>query len=463
MRLANGTTIGEYQVTGVLGQGAFGTVYAAIHPVIGKKAAVKVLKRDAADSPEMATRFKYEARSVNAIEHPNIVDIFGFGTLDDGRPYLIMEYLNGGHLQALIRAQGGRLPAELAFPILRDVAAAVDAAHSRGIVHRDLKPENIFIAEYADAPHRVKVLDFGIAKILTGSMAATDEGTQMGTPLFMAPEQCFGHPIDHRIDIYAFGVIAFHCLTGGFPVYADTVIALVGQHMMGERTLPSEYGPEFARYDEVLGRCLAAESEHRFASLREAYQALTAAHGGISSSAPLVLSTPLAQRSSSSSAPSGLPPARSSMAMAQTDPALGGPSSSPRSSGYPAGPASTSTTARSKVPVLIVAAIALAIVAGGIALAIFGKQEPLSSDAGSAELTDASAPAEASAPADPALTEIKRAIVGQHWRKAIAAAQTVLEADPDHTEADALLERITEAADALVVGLPDDAPAPFMG
>ena len=126
MRLASGTAVGDYEIIDVLGEGAFGTVYSAVHPVIGKSAAIKVLKERAAQSDEIVQRFKHEARAVNAIEHPNIVDIFGYGTLPDGRPYLIMEYLRGQSLQQFVNQQGGRLSVEMLFPILRDVAAAVE-------------------------------------------------------------------------------------------------------------------------------------------------------------------------------------------------------------------------------------------------------------------------------------------------------------------------------------------------
>jgi len=280
VKLASGTLIGEYEVHDCIGEGSFGVVYSAIHPIIGKKAAIKVLKREAAVHSELVQRFRREARAVNAIEHPNIVDIFGFGSLPDGRPYLIMEYLEGMSLEDLLRAKGGCLPEEELFLVLSSVAQAVDAAHRCGVVHRDLKPDNIFIIQHKNVRNQVKVLDFGIAKLASCSMASTQLGRQLGTPLYMSPEQCFGSRVNHLADVYAFGVIAYQGLTGNFPIYGETMMQIASQHLLNQRLPPSYFAPACAKYDTVIQRCLAQFPEQRFPTLSTAYEALVAAYLG---------------------------------------------------------------------------------------------------------------------------------------------------------------------------------------
>ncbi|MGE3457639.1 MAG: serine/threonine protein kinase, partial [Kofleriaceae bacterium] len=162
--LENGQQVGEYVVEGKLGQGAFGTVFKATHPLIGKNVAVKVLSHRFSVDPEMVSRFVAEARAVNQIQHRHIIDIFSFGKLDDGRQYYVMEYLDGETLDALLGR--GRVPIGEALTILRAIAKALDAAHAKGIAHRDLKAENIFLARDTDGGVFPKLLDFGIAKLL---------------------------------------------------------------------------------------------------------------------------------------------------------------------------------------------------------------------------------------------------------------------------------------------------------
>ena len=172
----------------------------------------------------MVSRFIAEARAVNQIRHRNIIDIFSFGQLDDGRQYYVMELLDGEPLDALIE-RDGRLPLAEAIPILRGIARALDAAHAKGIAHRDLKPENVFLGRDPTARVFPKLLDFGIAKLLApedGPKHKTRTGTPIGTPYYMSPEQCRGRDVDHRTDIYSFGVLAYRMLTGVLPVRRAT-------------------------------------------------------------------------------------------------------------------------------------------------------------------------------------------------------------------------------------------------
>ncbi|HRI71204.1 MAG TPA: serine/threonine-protein kinase, partial [Polyangium sp.] len=214
LSLKTGHVVGEYRIERKIGEGGFGAVYSAVHPVIGKSAAIKVLSPQFSADPVMVSRFISEARAVNQIRNRGIIDIFAFGKLDDGRQYYIMELLEGKTLEEYLRERGRLRPAE-ALPLLRQIGRALDAAHAAGIAHRDMKPENVFLVFDEDGTILPKLLDFGIAKLLGDSQQSkTRTGTPMGTPLYMSPEQCRGKQVDHRTDIYSFGVMTHVMLTG---------------------------------------------------------------------------------------------------------------------------------------------------------------------------------------------------------------------------------------------------------
>ncbi|MEJ7732073.1 MAG: serine/threonine-protein kinase [Polyangiaceae bacterium] len=229
--LQAGAVVGEYRVEAKLGEGGFGSVYRAVHPLIGKTAAIKVLNRQYSSNPQMVSRFIAEARAVNQIRHRSIVDIFAFGSLDDGRQYYVMELLEGMTFDRYIRQQG-RLSPEAAIPILRALGRALDAAHAAGIAHRDLKPENIILTVDEDGGVSPKLLDFGIAKLMvdSGMTHKTRTGTPIGTPQYMSPEQCRGKNVDHRTDVYSFGVLVYEALTGQLPFDGDDVMELMVKH-----------------------------------------------------------------------------------------------------------------------------------------------------------------------------------------------------------------------------------------
>jgi serine/threonine-protein kinase len=232
--LAPGTMVGEYRCEAVIGRGGFGTVYRAVHPVIGKTAAVKVLSRAYSSHPEMVGRFVAEARAVNQIGHKNIVDIFSFGALSDGRQYYVMELLEGRPLDRVLDDRGSFTILD-AMPILRSVARAVDAAHAAGIVHRDLKPANIFLSFDEDGAPLPKLLDFGIAKLFGDARGddsvRTQTGAPMGTAYYMSPEQCRGGDVDRRTDVYAFGVMIYEMLAGQLPFYDPSHIEVMMMHL----------------------------------------------------------------------------------------------------------------------------------------------------------------------------------------------------------------------------------------
>ena len=262
--LEPGQVVGEYTIESKLGQGGFGAVFKATHPLIGKVVAIKVLARKFSVDPEMVERFVAEARAVNQIRHRSIIDIFSFGQLDDGRHYYVMEYLEGETLDALLEARG-KLPLGEALPILRSVARALDAAHAKGIAHRDLKPENIFLAQTDDGPFP-KLLDFGIAKLMGNddSKSKTRTGIPMGTPYYMSPEQCRGKNVDHRTDFYAFGVVAYQLLTGVHPIDGDDYMTIMMRQLNDMPEPPSTHSPMLPPgVDEIVIRLMEKDPADR--------------------------------------------------------------------------------------------------------------------------------------------------------------------------------------------------------
>ena len=285
--------MGEYEIRAKLGQGAFGAVFRGVHPLIGKEVAIKVLARRFSVDPEMVSRFVAEARAVNQIRHRNIIDIFAFGQLDDGRHYYVMEYVDGEPLDALIERRG-RLPLAEALPLLRSIARALDAAHAKGIAHRDLKAENIFLGTDPDGGDGLavwpKLLDFGIAKLLgadDGLKHKTRTGTPVGTPHYMSPEQCRGRDVDPRTDLYAFGVLAYLMLTGRFPLDADDFMSVLIRQMTDQPEPASSLVPELpAGVDEAIAWLMQKDPADRPTHLREAIAALEAAAAGAGVAVP---------------------------------------------------------------------------------------------------------------------------------------------------------------------------------
>ncbi|MFO0591643.1 MAG: protein kinase [Polyangiaceae bacterium] len=277
--LAVGQMVGEYRIERKIGEGGFGKVYAAVHPVIGKAAAVKILNPDLAKSEEMVSRFVSEARAVNQIRHRNIIDIFSFGTLPGPLHYFVMEFLEGMTLDAYLR-KNGPLPPDLAFSILWPIGRALQAAHKHGIAHRDLKPENVFLIFDQDGGIFPKLLDFGIAKLLHESEMAhrTRTGAMLGTPIYMSPEQCRGTTIDHRSDIYSFGIMVHEVLTGGRPFSGDTLMDLLMKQVTEPAPPMSSSRPGLPRsLDAAVLHMLEKAPEKRPESMAAALEELGAA------------------------------------------------------------------------------------------------------------------------------------------------------------------------------------------
>jgi len=277
-KLAPGTPVGEYVIDHVLGAGAMGEVYAGHHPVIGKKVAIKILRHELATSEEAAERFTREARAVNQVDHPNVIDTFAYGRLGDGRLYLVMALVAGESLRARLR--DGALDISDALTILEQICEALDAAHERGVVHRDLKPDNIMIAR----PQRVFVLDFGIAKLVSGDAkpgngTLTGQGTWLGTPAYMAPEQWSTDGAGPASDRYALGVIAFELLSGHLPFSASSVPGMMEQHFRAKVPALSMRGSTSSALDDVLARALAKDPDARYPNAMAFVAALRGAAG----------------------------------------------------------------------------------------------------------------------------------------------------------------------------------------
>ncbi len=286
-----GQTIGNYRLTARLGEGGMGVVYLAEHPVIGKKVALKAIHPELSRNAEVVSRFITEAKSVNQIGHEHIVDIADFGTTPGGEFYFIMEYLQGEAMADRLKREG-RLDPTRAMVIGAQIADALDASHEHGIIHRDLKPENIFLLQRGGSKDFVKVLDFGLAKLTQSEEKVTHKtraGSVMGTPYYMAPEQCEGKTeIDHRADIYSLGVLLFEMLTGKVPFGGDGYGEIIVKHITmpppSVRSLVPELSPEL---DLILFRALAKDREQRFQTMAELRDALLDPNR-YASAAPLV-------------------------------------------------------------------------------------------------------------------------------------------------------------------------------
>jgi serine/threonine protein kinase len=268
---------GRYEVLRRIGEGGMGAVYEARHTVINKRVAVKVLLERLVEKRELVGRLLKEARLASAIGHENIVDVTDFGTTEDARSFVVMEYLDGEPLSALL-VREAPLPAGRCLNIVRQVVSALEAAHAKGIIHRDIKPENIYLIRRDDDDF-VKVVDFGVSKAVRTaddgpeSLHLTRTGMLFGTPLYMSPEQARGaEDVDERADIWAVGVVLYECITGEVPFRANNYLQVIAQVLNTEAVPPSRMLPELgipSAVEAVVMKALAKDRDLRYQTMTE--------------------------------------------------------------------------------------------------------------------------------------------------------------------------------------------------
>jgi len=273
-------TLGSFRVGKVIGRGAMGEVYEAVHVGTGKPAAVKFLQAEMLRSADSVRRFVREAQIAAALRVDNVVEVYEIGDLSAGVPYIAMELLTGQDLAEHLR-EHGRLTLKDTIRLARDVAAGLEAARTAGIVHRDLKPANLFYAKRADGVHVWKILDFGVSKLMGTLQGTLTKNALVGTPEYMAPEQPLGREVSHRTDIHALGVICYRALTGR-PAFTgeglmETVYNVVNR-LPPRPTDALSTLPEGV--DIVLAIAMAKSPENRFESALELAQALEGARAG---------------------------------------------------------------------------------------------------------------------------------------------------------------------------------------
>jgi len=274
--LVGATLAGRYLIVRRIGEGGMGAVYEAKHTIIGKRVAVKVLLEKFLAKSDFVARLLQEARLASAIGHEHIVDVTDFGTTDDGRAFVVMEFLEGEALSQLVMREAP-LPVERALRLARQVASALAAAHAKGIVHRDVKPENVYLIRRGDADF-VKVVDFGISKAVKQGQGEdapdyrlTNTGLLLGTPLYMSPEQARGEEdLDQRVDVWALGVMLYECLTGEVPFRANNYLGIISQVLTHEAIPPSRLRPELGisvAVETVVMRAMEKDRSRRYPTM----------------------------------------------------------------------------------------------------------------------------------------------------------------------------------------------------
>jgi len=264
-----GKNLGHFVIQELIAEGGMGVIYRASHDVIGKQAAIKVLSEKYSQDMNMIKRLHREARAVNRIGHPNIIDIFDFGRTEDGCEYFIMEYVPGQSLSRILE-QRGRLHWDFIQPVLTQTLDALMAVHELGFIHRDIKPENILVVEHEHGKVWIKLLDFGIARSMEmgpDGESLTSAGTVMGTPEYVSPEQINGKKVDGRADLYALGVMLFEFVMGCRPFESDELIGLLMAHLKSPIPTVRDIPPELeipSCVPAVITRAMAKDPDDRF-------------------------------------------------------------------------------------------------------------------------------------------------------------------------------------------------------
>jgi serine/threonine protein kinase len=286
-----GQTIDDkFTILGHLGTGGMGSVYRALQHSMEREVALKLLKRALSEDKVIVRRFLQEAKGASKLNHPNVITLFDFGQTNDGELYIVMELLTGEGLHAVLKRHK-RLTMARSIAIMCQVCDALQAAHEAGVIHRDLKPDNVYVIKGAGQTGEfVKVLDFGIAKVLESEQNSqlTQTGSVCGTPAYMSPEQAMGHPVDARSDIYSAGILLYELLSGNQPFTAETPVALMMAQVRDEPPRLAEALPELqipAEMDSLLQRTLSKEPDKRPQSATEFKQCLIRLLAGMETAA----------------------------------------------------------------------------------------------------------------------------------------------------------------------------------
>jgi serine/threonine-protein kinase len=413
-----GRMAGEYRLRRKLGEGGFGAVYEAEHPVLKRRAAVKVLHQAAGRDSDAVLRFIAEAQAVNQIRNRYIVDIFSFGELPDGRHFYVMDLLEGEPLDRSL-ARLGRFELPAVVQLLRPIAEALDTAHDAGIVHRDIKPQNIFLTWDASGDTVPKLLDFGMAKLLADSTVHTQSGTPMGTPLYMSPEQARGEKVDGRSDVYSLGILCHELVTGRLPITGESTIAALMAQVLQPPPRASEVCPDLpSAIDAPILNMLEKQPAARPATAGAAIAALAAA---VAAGQEIPPGMPRIPRP----APPPKPPEDESLPTALTERSPGRQDSAARSS-------EVATAARGGRPGgrpgrWLLALAGVTVVAAGVAVLKLSSPERSAAEPGSGAVPSLapapSAVAAPPAPAQPPLRDPARGAVDVTVRGAPAGAR----------------------------------------
>lgn len=267
------TLDGKYHIEAKIGEGGMGSVYRARHILMDAPLAIKVLHPSLVSDATSVARFQREAQAMARIRHSNAIAVSDFGVTEDQINYIVMELFEGESLRKVLE-RDKKLPYTVAIAVARQVCGALEAAHRSGVIHRDIKPENIFVSPQPDGSYAVKVIDFGIAKIVTdaskGGPPLTRQGMIIGSPHYLSPEQCTGQELDARSDVYSLGIVLFEMLTGRVPFTAMTPVAVALLHANEPPPSLRSLNPEIPEaLDQLVLRALSKSKADRPSSARE--------------------------------------------------------------------------------------------------------------------------------------------------------------------------------------------------
>jgi serine/threonine protein kinase len=270
-----GTTLsGKYEIQEVIGHGGMGVVYKARHALMERIVAIKMLQAQLISDSMSVKRFQQESKAASRISHPNVITIYDFGISPNGQPFIVMDYLLGTSLASVIKEEG-QVGVERSIRIITQACDALEHAHKQGVIHRDLKPTNIVLINYDEEKDFVKVVDFGVAKLMNASSEGqrlTQQGEVCGSPVYMSPEQCTGLDLDPRSDIYSMGIVIYETLTGKLPLLGKTMVDTMSKHISEmppsfSQSRPDLYIPE--RLEQVIFKALAKDPNDRHQTMEE--------------------------------------------------------------------------------------------------------------------------------------------------------------------------------------------------